>query len=483
VTSRNPLLVPLFLVGAVGASYVNALRGVFQFDDYNVIVDNPTVHSAAAFVANLPAGIRPVLKLTYLMNWTAGAGPFGFHLVNISLHAANTLLVFLLARRMTAGKEAPGLPDWGRVPFLAALLFAVHPVQTEAVTYISGRSMSLMAFFYLAGMLSYVRGTTGGKGWLYVVSPALYLLAVLAKETALTLPVALLLWERAFGDGNRPFPEIIRRQAVHWALLCLFAAAVALHPSYRDLVLYGFGTRTASQNLLAQGYGVAYLLSRLILVDRLNIDPDLPVPASLTPGLAVAAAGLAVLLVAGAAALKRSPVAGFGLLWFFLQILPTNSIVPRLDVANERHLYLASWGIFLAAGTGAEWAQTALSGAAGRRVRAGWFAAAALLLLFTVLRNGVYRSEVTLWEETARLSPAKARVHNNLGYSYFRSGHPERAIPAYREALRIDPDFALARGNKALAEAQILLERTAFPPRQGHDLPPSRGKVEERPRS
>ena len=90
----------------MGASYANALRGVFQFDDYNVIVDNPTVHSAAAFVANLPAGIRPVLKLTYLLNWTAGAGPFGFHLVNISLHAANTLLVFLLARRMTAGKEA-----------------------------------------------------------------------------------------------------------------------------------------------------------------------------------------------------------------------------------------------------------------------------------------------------------------------------------------------------------------------------------------
>jgi tetratricopeptide (TPR) repeat protein len=464
VTSRHRLLQPLILVAAVGLSYANGFRGVFQFDDHNVIVNNPSVHSVAAFVANLPTGIRPLLKLTYLLNWTAGAGPFGFHVVNISLHAANTLLVFFLACRMTEGKEAPGLPAFGRVPFLAALLFAVHPVQTEAVTYISGRSMSLMAFFYLASLLSYVRGTKGGRGWLYVVSPALFLLAVLSKETALTLPAALLLWERAFGDGNRPFPEIVRRQAVHWALLLLMAAAVALHPSYRNLVLYGFGTRTASQNLLAQGYGIAYLLSRLIRVYRLNIDPDLPVPATLTPGLAATAAGLAVLLIAGAAALRRRPVAGFGLLWFFLQLLPTNSIIPRLDVANERHLYLASWGIFLAAGSGAEWVQTTLSGA-GRWVRAGWFAAAALLLLFTVLRNEVYRSEVTLWAETARRSPGKARVHNNLGYAYFRSGHPERAIPEYREALRIDPDFALARGNKALAEAQILLERTAFPPR------------------
>ena len=464
MTSRHRLLQPLILVAAVGLSYANAFRGVFQFDDHNVIVNNPSVHSVAVFVANLPTGIRPLLKLTYLLNWTAGAGPFGFHLVNISLHAANTLLVFFLACRMTAGKEAPGLPSCGRVPFLAALLFAIHPVQTEAVTYISGRSMSLMAFFYLAAMLSYLRGTMGSRVWLYVVSPALYLLAVLSKETALTLPAALLLWERAFGDGNRPFPEIVRRQAVHWALLLLMAAAVALHPSYRDLVLYGFGTRTASQNLLAQGYGIAYLLSRLIRVDRLDIDPDLPVPATLTPDLAATAAGLAVLLIAGAAALRRRPVAGFGLLWFFLQLLPTNSVVPRLDVANERHLYLASWGIFLAAGAGAEWVQTTLSGA-GRWVRAGWFAAAALLLAFTILRNEVYRNEVTLWAETARRSPGKARVHNNLGYAYYRSGHPERAIPEYREALRIDPDFALARGNKALAEAQILLERTAFPPR------------------
>lgn len=464
MTARNPLMRPLILVAAVGISYANAFRGVFQFDDHNVIVGNPSVHSLAAFAGNLPTGIRPLLKLTYLMNWTAGGGPFGFHLVNISLHAANTLLVFFLSRRMTGGKEAPGLPACGTVPFLAALLFAVHPVQTEAVTYISGRSMSLMAFFYLASLLSYVRGTTSGRGWLYIVSPVLYVLAVLSKETALTLPVAILLWEGAFGTRTRRFREIVRRQGVHWALLFLITAAVALHPSYRGLILYGFGARTVPENLLAQGYGVVYLLSRLIRVDRLNIDPDLPVPGSWTPEIEARVACLAVLMIAGTVFLWRRPVVGFGLLWFFLQLLPTNSVVPRLDLANERHLYLASWGIFLVAGAGAEWSQANLQGA-GRWVRTGWFAAAALLLVFTVLRNEVYRSETALWEETALRSPGKARVHNNLGYSYYRAGQPERAIPAYREALRIDPDFTLARGNKALAEAEILLRRTAFPPR------------------
>lgn len=462
--ARNPLMRPLILIAAVGVSYANAFRGVFQFDDHNVIVGNPSVHSLAAFVGDLPRGIRPLLKLTYLANWTAGGGLFGFHLVNISLHAANTLLVFLIARRMTEGRGTDGVPACGTVPFLAALLFAVHPVQTEAVTYVSGRSMSLMAFFYLAGLLSYVRGTTGGKGWLYVVSPVLYVLAVLSKETALTLPVALLLWEGAFGTRPRRFREIARRQGVHWVLLVLITAAVAFHPSYRGLVLYGFGARTVPENLLAQGTGIVYLLSRLIRVDRLNIDPDLPVPGSWTPEIAARTACLAGLVIAGAVLLWRRPVAGFGLLWFFLQLLPTNSVVPRLDVANERHLYLASWGIFLAAGAEAERVQANLQ-VAGRWVRAGWFVAAALLLVFTVLRNEVYRSETAMWEETALRSPGKARVHNNLGYSYYRAGQPERAISAYREALGIDPDFALARGNKALAEAEILLRSTAYPPR------------------
>lgn len=455
---------PMLLAAAAGISYANAFRGVFQFDDYNVIVENPVVHSLAAFAGDLPNGIRPLLKLSYLVNWTAGWGLFGFHLVNLSLHAANTILVFLLARRMAAGKDGAGLPAHGTVPFLAALLFAVHPVQTEAVTYISGRSMSMMAFFYLASLLSYVRGAAGGKGWLYVVSPVLFVLAVLTKETAVTLPVALTLWEGAFGTGKRMVRDIVRRQAVHWTLLFLVAAAGAFHGTYRELFLYGFGARSVTENLLTQMNGIVYLLSRLLRIDRLNIDPDLPVHVSWSAGLLADAGILAGLFFLGSALLRRQPAAGFGLLWFFLQIVPTNSVVPRLDVANERHLYLASWGIFLAAAAGAQWAQARLP-RTGRWIRSGWFATAALLVFFTVSRNEVYRSEVTFWEETALRSAGKARVHNNLGYAYYRAGQPERAIPAYRQALRIDPDLRPAKGNLALAKAEIALRRTAFPPR------------------
>lgn len=453
--TRRPLPAPpLLLLAAVAVSYANAFRGVFQFDDFNVIVENPAVHSLAAYLGDLPKGIRPLLKLSYLLSWTAGGGPFGFHLVNVLLHAANTLLVYRLALWAMEGDAADVVPDRGAVPFVAAFLFAVHPVQTEAVTYISGRSMSMMAFFYLCSLFAYVRGADGGKGWRYVASPFLFACAVLTKETAVTLPAALVLWEAAFGKGKGSLREIALRQAPHWALLLFFAAALAFHGTYRELLLFGFGGRGVAENLLTQVHGIVYLLSRLVRVDALNIDPDLPVHVSWSPVLLAEAGILAGSLLIGLVLLRRRPAAGFGLLWFFLQILPTNSVVPRLDVANERHLYLASWGVFLAAGEAVRFARARLS-VKKRWFRASAFAAAAILVLFTVSRNEVYRSEVSLWEETARLSAGKARVHNNLGFAYHMAGEPDRAIPAYRQALRIDPGFRLARGNLAQAEAEL----------------------------
>ena len=462
MTGRRPPARPLLLLAAVAVSYASAFRGVFQFDDFNVIVENPVVHSFAAFFRDLPNGIRPLLKLSYLLNWTAGGGPFGFHLVNLVLHAASTLLVYRLARRAMEGEDAAGVPDGEPVPFVAAFLFAIHPVQTEAVTYISGRSMSMMAFFSLSSLFAYVRGADGGKGWRFVASPLLFACAVLTKETAVTLPVALVLWEVAVRKGNGSLREIALRQAPHWALLLFFAAALAFHGRYRELLVFGFGARGLAENLLTQVHGVAYLMSRLVRIDALNIDPELPVHVSWSPVLMAEAAFLAGSFFLGAVLLRKRPAAGFGLLWFFLQILPTNSVVPRLDVANERHLYMASWGIFLAAGDAARLARASIPGK-DRWLRAPAFAAAAILIFFTVARTGVYRSEVVRWEETARLSGGKARVYNNLGYAYHLAGEPDRAIPAYRRALGIDPGFRLARGNLAVAEAESARRRITVP--------------------
>ncbi|MCP2501447.1 MAG: tetratricopeptide repeat protein [Deltaproteobacteria bacterium] len=428
----------LLLVGAVVVFYLNSFPGVFQFDDYNVIVDNGGVHTWGAYLAGLPRGIRPLLKFTYTLNWTSGLDLFGFHLVNVGLHAANAVMLFFLASRV-GGPSVSGF-----AALLPALLFAVHPAQTEAVTYISGRSVSLMAFFYLGSLLAYLRGRErGSRLLLYLASPLLFLLAVASKEVALTLPFAMVLCEasRREKDGWR---KTLRAQAVHWGLLAALAVFLLAHPGYGRLLEACFDIRGAAANLLTQVHGIGYLLSRLVMPHAMNIDPDLPVFSPGSPVPLPESLLLAALMAAGILGLKNRSMAGFGILWFFLHLLPTNSFIPRLDVANDRQLYLASWGLFLAVAAGAD----LLRGKWGAR----WVTAVATVLILalgglTVSRNTLYRSEVALWEDTARKSPGKARAWNNLGYAYQQAGRLRDAEAAYLRALQVDPGYALARGN------------------------------------
>lgn len=428
----------LLLVGAVIVFYLNSFRGVFQFDDYNVIVDNGGVHTWGAYLAGLPRGIRPLLKFTYTMNWTSGLELFGFHLVNVGLHAANAVMLFFLASRI-GGPSVSGF-----AALLPAVLFAVHPVQTEVVTYISGRSASLMAFFYLGSLLAYLWGRErGSRLLLYLVSPLLFLLAVASKEVALTLPFAMILCEAARREKDG-WKEALRAQAVHWGLLAALAVFLLAHTGYGRLLEACFDIRGAAANLLTQVHGIGYLLSRLVMPYAMNIDPDLPVFSPGSPVPLPESLLLAALMAAGIVGLKNRSMAGFGILWFFLHLVPTNSFIPRLDVANERQLYLASWGLFLSMAAGTDLLREKQG---ARRVTAVATVLILALGVLTVSRNTVYRSEVALWEDTARKSPGKARAWNNLGYAYQQAGRFRDAEVAYLQALRVDPGYALARGN------------------------------------
>jgi hypothetical protein len=316
-----------------------------------------------------------------------------------------------------------------RAAFFAALLFALHPAATEAVTYISGRSSSLMAMFYLGAMLAYLRGAH------WSISAALFVLAVATRETAVTLPAALLLCELC--RGERPaWREILRRQWAHWGLLIAGGLFVLFNQRYFDLIAYGFDERSLADNLLTQVGGVSYLVLRLVSLHGYNIDPALPTLTEWTPALAFQAFFLASLFIIGVVNLRRRPWIAFGVLWFFLQLAPTNSIVPRLDVANDRQLYLASWGLFLALCI---------------QLRNLPVLAFSIVLVFftvaSVLRQLDYRSEIVLWESSVALAPWNARGHNNLGYAYQLAGRTQEARREYQAALLLDPAHAKARLN------------------------------------
>jgi protein O-mannosyl-transferase len=406
----------LAVAGLAAAAYLPSLWGVFHFDDYNVIVHYDTVHSWSALAERWGGGVRPLLKASYTLNWTLGGG---FHLLNIALHAMNAVLLFFIGERLFRDRRAA---------FVAALLFALHPAATEAVTYVSGRSSSLMAAFYLGAMLTYFRGYR-------FFSAALFVLAVATRETAVTLPAALFLCELCRAD--RPaWREILRRQWVHWTLLLAGGLFLLLNQRYFDLVAYGFGERSLADNLLTQVGGVSYLVLRLVSLHGYNIDPALPTLTEWTPALVFQAVLLTILLTIGIANLRRRPWIAFGVLWFFLQLAPTNSIVPRLDVANDRQLYLACWGLFLA-----------LSIQLRHLPNFAFTGIAMLFAAASIARQLDYRSEIVLWESSVALAPWNARGHNNLGYAYQLAGRGQDARREYQAALLFDPHHAKARLN------------------------------------
>jgi protein O-mannosyl-transferase len=414
------------LVLAVLAAYAGAFAGAFQFDDFNVIVRQDAVHSLGAWWDSMP-GIRPLLKLSYAFSWSFGGGTLAFHVLNVALHAANALLVWSILRILFArmGVDADGF-----AAFAAALLFALHPAHTEAVTYVSGRSVSFMALFYLASVLAFLRGTAR---WL---SPLLFTLALGVKEAAATLPAALVLCEAL--DLRRPFAwrAVLRRTAPHWALLALGLALMAGLPRYREMLETSFALRTPAEQLGLQLGALARHIGVLILAMPPNIDPQIRAAPPLA-GAAVIAA-----IAVGIALLRPQPWYAFAILWFLLHLVPTNSVLPRLDAVNDRQLYLASIGPLALAGL-------VLALAPRGRVVLTAFAALALAVA-TIGRNQDYRSEVALWSDTVRKSPGSARAYNNLGYARQLEGDANGACEAYERAVQLDAGQLRARVNREL---------------------------------
>ena len=417
---RRPPNLPVWLLAATVLAYLNTLTAAFQFDDYNVIVDHPQVHSLAAWWQHA-LGLRPLLKLGYTLNWQSGLGVFGFHLTNLLLHLANVALLWHLSAHFPA---PTGWNDEKRLHARGFLLvlFALHPIQTEAVTYISGRSMSQMTLFILAGLLLWLQNSRRHRG----AALACFAAAVLSKEVALIAP--LLLWL---------FPGRSRGEKFGLAAFVV-ATAVALVFAFGYLrLLHEPVARSITDNLVSELNAIYYLLGQLGRPWALDIDPDLPLLHGFS-GLTVVQTGL---LAAALFAAWRCPWLAFALGWFSLALLPAYSLIPRLDLASERHLYLAGIGVFWLAGL----ALAHLPVPRPHQIMLATLVLAGVSL--TALRNADYRDEISLWQATVQTSPGNARAWNNLGYAYRLAGRLDEARSAFKESLRRDPAYPRAVAN------------------------------------
>jgi len=443
--------------------YANSLNGDFQFDDYNVIVFNPRIHSLGAWWQDAGSGIRQLLKLTYTLNWIISIKPWGFHFFNVICHVINSFLIFFLTKRFTLNTT---------VAFVTGIFFAVHPIQTESVTYISGRSSSLMAVFYLASLMTYariVKPYPWQDKWVFL-SVLFFFMAILVKETALSLPLILILWDVTNTYKGLNLYEMVKRQAFHWILFFSSLLFFLLFTRYSRLVAYSMNIRSIKLNLLSQLNGIADTVFHYFLLNRLNIDPQHLIISSWNLSVFLELIFLCIIILTGIFSLmplikkdhRKDPetltiyrLLAFAIFWFIIQLLPVSTFIPRIDIINERHFYLAGWSIFLLSAAGILFMFKKI-----KKIIPLWVSVAILTTIlssYTIARNHVYRDEISLWEDTVRKSPNKARVYNNLGYAYFIAGRYEDARRAYIRALEIDSNFTLARNNLEM------LYKSAFP--------------------
>lgn len=470
----------LLIVVACMAAYSNTFQVPFNFDDTANILQNPVVTEfnfarfKEAFHSRRAFGI-----VTFQLNYfLGGMDVLGYHLVNIAVHVTASLLVYAMIsllcktpywEKHTAATDLP-LP----VPFFTALLFAVHPVQTQAVTYIVQRFASLATLLYVATIVCYLKmrisqqGTVRSRckelGWL---TGALLsgVLAFYTKEIAYTFPAAILLVEMLFFDWNRSkiLKLVMGGFALFTAVLIRFLAGNA---SLSDIISHLDGiTRvqtisSRSEYLFTQFRVICTYLRLLFLPVNQSIDYNYTlshgffewrVLLSFLLLLAIFLFSLWMLNVSrtGNPYLRLS---AFGILWFFLTLTIESSILPIIDLIFEHRVYLPSVGFFLTISAIAlHFGPGPGSRYSGQRVVYGLLAISFILATATWKRNLVWADEVTLWSDATLKNPESARSWNNLGGALIKQRNGEKALRALIKSIELDPSKADAWNNIGIA--------------------------------
>jgi Flp pilus assembly protein TadD len=416
------------------AVYANALRDGFVWDDGILIVGNPLIKSPSEIPSLLTSALqlntryfRPVLGLTFLLDYQLfGPWPAGFHLTSILVHAAVGILFYLFAARLLGDAVAA---------LFAALLFVVHPIHTEAVTYVSGRSDPLAALFMLAALWWFLEPRR------LPLSLGAFLLALLSRETAtglvLLLPLVDVADARRRGEAVRGTWD--RRTLRYLPYVGVLAVYVVLRwlAVGQETVVPDTASLPLATRLLTMTKAVWQYAGLVLVPWNLHMERSVPPASPLDPAVLGATAALA-LAAAALVRWRRSiwPLA-FGCAWFALALVPVANLVPLSTFMAEHWLYVPSMGLFAAAG----WGLARLGARVGRPA-----ALAVLVVLLlgygarTVARNVDWRDERSIYEATLRLAPESARVHTNLGRVLWLSGDKERARQEFARAIELRPN-------------------------------------------
>ncbi len=454
-------------------AYGGTLHHSFHFDDYNIIVNNDKIHRLDLPTIISTNYFRPVLFVTFALNHHfGGSDPFGYHLVNIGLHLLNMLLVFYLISllvRLVNSRAERDEEGWQPIScfypaLLGTVLFGLHPLQTESVTYIASRSSVLCTTFVLLTVVGFLAARIEGKNGpvppgkksiLLALATLSFILGVATKELGICAPLILLLLEFFFfsrGATVMMKTKNIVRYHLPFLLLILLGASLRLAFMFRLHNPAEF--RSPWSNLLSQFRVVVHYMVMIFLPVNQNVDPDVRTSESLfEPSVLLSLLLILALVVFGWVLRKRQPLAAAGVFVWFTALLPTSSIIPLRDLMAEHRVYLPMVGAAMLA--------AALPGMlAPQPKRAGRIALAATLVLGLALsvatfqRNKVWLSGLTLWEDSIANSPDKERPVMHYANAISGAGRLDEAKQLYEKVLTINSENATARYNLGIIYKQ-----------------------------
>ena len=434
------LIVPL----AVFLVHAHSLGNGFHYDDGHSLLRNPHIRS----LDNLPAFFsdprtfsenpayamyRPLVLVTYALNYAWGAyNPTGYQLFNLVIHCLVTLLVYVLLKQL----QLPSGPS-----LLGSLLFGLHPVQTEPINYISSRSESLAALFYLGSFCAYLRSGTSIRShpdrvW-FSLSLVAFALALLSKSTALSLPFALLAYELSAGKNNLKSQKnkILKLHLPYWLLGGFYLIF------YWSLVPRGIAragqVRTLSVQFATQTKALIHYLKLTFVPIDMNVYQQFWTADSIFTCAPFASLLVGASLIGIAVTLRsRRPLLIFAIAWFFIILLPT-FVIPLHIPVNDHRLYLGIAGLGL------------VIAELSTRIRQRWpfYLIILLFALISLQRDRVWKDELTLWKDATSRAPLMPETHYNLGHAHHLAGDQIRARQAYERAVQLSPQYARAQAN------------------------------------
>ena len=465
------LVLTLLVFGLV--AYSNSFNAAFQYDDFLHILRNEALVDLTDLSRIFHYCEERFLPyLTLAINYKISKfDPISYHTFNFFIHYFAAIFLYFLFLEVWKTPAMEGLelkPAKRAGAFLAAGIFFLHPLQTESVTYVIQRAESMAGMFYLATLLFYVKARRAGRrhgvlGYSILAGIAA-VCAAFSKETAVTLPVMIVVFEIFF--FNTSIKDLLRKKLF---LFILAPAAIILALQLKNLIRTDFFLDpgpggmafTRKQYLLTQFSVLLTYLRLFFWPAGQNIDWDYPLATNVLALKTVSSfLFLLVLLVLGFLAYRRVRLISLGIIAFFITLAPTSSIIPLRDVIFEHRMYLAvaflAMGCVHAHSCGLE----GIRKISRRGHAVGIFVSIILLLPLlsglTYARNEVWLSELSLWADAVKKSPNKARAHNNYGRGLFalKNRVNEKAKREFEIAIRLSPGWVKPYHNSALCYFQ-----------------------------